>query len=199
MIRGSDLRAEEFSVEEAENLLERFQQAGFQRAFEVLWLYHQQRLGRLIRGRGLQPDQAEDVLQEVGFKLYRYLSRHLVEMFPPSAAKITKDQIADFYRSVYRAPEFQTLEELIALNLEPEAGPKNERMAQWRAAQKHMQACGLSRDQQTAVILHHLIGYSVAEVAGITESKHETVRARLRYAAQKMGRARRQQEVLCPS
>ena len=176
-------------------LVTQFQDAGFKDAFGILWLYHLKRLGRFVRGRGLQEDVAEDLLQEIGLKLFRYLSGHVVEVFPASAFKITKDQVSDFYRALQRHPKLETLDDLIAMNIEPAAAPTNERMKHWSAVQREMDTCGVSRDQQTAVILHHLIGYSLAEVAQITDSNREAVKSRLRYASLKMGRAQKQQGV----
>ena len=178
-----------------EPLLERFQQHGFRDAFGVLWLHHQLRMGRFVQGRGLNADRAEDLLQEIGIKLFRYLSRHVVELFPGAAYKITKDEIADYYRSLSRIPKLETLDDLIAINLEPAASPPNKKMEHWTALQQHMDECGVSREQQTAVILKHLIGYSVKEVAEITGCNREAVKSRLRYASLRMGRARKLQGV----
>lgn len=178
-----------------ELLLERFRERGFKDAFSILWLHHRDRLGRFIRGRGLDADRAEDLLQDIGLKLFRYLSGHVVGIFPGSAYKITKDEIAGFYRSLQRLPKLETLDDLIALNIEPTASPPSKRMERWTALQEHMSSCGVAPEQQTAVILHHLIGYSVKEVAQITDSNREAVKSRLRYASLKMGRARNHQGV----
>ncbi len=176
-----------------ELLLEHFRERGFKDAFGVLWLHHRDRLGRFVRGRGLNEDRAEDLLQDIGLKLFRYLSGHMVEIFPGSAYKITKDEIADFYRALHRLPKLENLDDLISMKIEPAVAPPSKRMERWAALQKHMEACGVSHDQQTAVILHHLIGYSVVEVARITQSNWEAVKSRLRYASLRMGRARKQE------
>jgi len=176
-------------------LLEQFRCQGFGDAFGVLWQHHGEKLGRFVRGKGMQEDQARDLLQDIGLKLFRYLSGHVVEMFPGSAYKITKDEIADVYRSLQKLPILETLDDLMALNLEPAAAPLSQRRERWTAAQQHMETCGVSPEQQTAVILHHLIGYTVLEVAQITESDREAVKSRLRYASLKMGQTRKQQGV----
>jgi DNA-directed RNA polymerase specialized sigma24 family protein len=174
-------------------LLASFREQGFRDAFAVLWLNHEARLGLFIRGRNASVDQAEDILQETGMKLFRFLSSHVVEIFPKTAYKITKDQLVDAYRAAKRSPKLETLDDLIALNLEPPAAPPSKRLERWNALLRHMDACGVSREQQTAVALHHLIGYSVKEVATIIDCKVETAKARLRYAALKMGRAKKRQ------
>ncbi len=176
-------------------ILARFRESGFRTAFDILWLYHQQRLARFVRGRGLAPDRAEDLLQDIGLKLYHYLSGHVVAIFPGAAYKITKDEIADFYRGLQRLPKLESLDDLIAMDLDPVAAPPSKRMERWTALQTHMETKGVSREQQTAVILKHLIGYSLVEVAQITACDPETVKSRLRYASLKMGGNRKQRGV----
>ena len=178
-----------------QQLCQQFQEQGFRQAFEVLWLHHEKRLGRFIRGRGLNEDSAREQMQEIGLKLFRYLSGHVIEIYPKTAYKITKDQIADFYRALTRLPKMVTLDELICMELEPPSGQQGKKMERWQALQQHMDACEVSREQQTAVILHHLIGYSVLEVAQITECERETVKSRLRYASLRMGRARNREGI----
>lgn len=175
-----------------DDLLKRFRKHGFNDAFGILWLYHIERLGRFVRGRMQNDDRSQDVLQEVALKLSRYLSGHVVDMTLPSAYKITKDEIASFYRAINRTPGSESLDDLVAMNLEPIAECSGGRLERWRELQDRMDACGVSRQQQTAVVLHHLIGYTYKEVAQITGSEYEAVRARLRYAQMKMGRAARQ-------
>ena len=84
------------------SLIEAFCDGGFAEGFEVLWQFHQLRLWRFIHGRICSEDQAEDVFQDVAFKLFRYLSNRVVAMFPPVAFKISKDELADFFRGYYR-------------------------------------------------------------------------------------------------
>ncbi len=170
-------------------LRRRFEDAGFRTAFEVLWTHHQKLLCRISLGRGLSEDGTRDLLQDVSIKLFGYLSRHVVEAFPGSAVKITKDEICEFYRRAYRLPELNSLEDLLTQNVEPEAPAEDKHVERWSAVQKHMQDLDISSDQQTVVVLHHLIGYSLKEVALITECKPETVKSRLRYASIKMGQS----------
>ena len=178
----------------ASDIKERFQEQGFRDAFGVLWQHHRGRLGAFVRGRGLSEDRADDLMQNIGFKLFRYLSGHIVEIFPPTAYKITKDEIADFYRALNRLPTLETLDDLVTANLEPSVAPVDARHERWHTLQTKMRENGVSDEQQTAVILHHLIGYTLDEVALITGAKREAVKSRLRYAALKMGRAVRHKE-----
>ncbi len=179
---------------DSEKLLRYFREL-FKVPFDPLWLYHRDRLSRFVRGKGLSDDRAEDLLQEVALKSYRYLSRHMADIFSPATFKIAKDEIADHYRRQQRRPSLETLDDLDGLNIEPTAAPANKSAELWRTLKKRMDACGVSADQQTAVILHHLVGYTVKEVALITDCKRETVKSRLRYAAAQMGRAQRPEDV----
>lgn len=167
---------------------------GFGDAFGILWQHHQERMFRFFRGKGIERDQAQDLLQEVAIRLFRYLSGHIFEIFPGSAFKITKDAIADHYRVLGRTPKLMALDDLFVLDFEPSAKPPSNRWERWSELQKTMTDCGVSKEQQTAVILHHLIGYTTKEVALITESELETVKSRLRYASLKMGRAAKEQK-----
>ena len=126
------------SENEQPPLLVCFRERGFGDAFAVLWHHHRPRLGRFVRGRGLSRDRSEDMLQEIGLKLFRYQSRHVVETFPGVAFKITKDEIADFYRRLGRLPDMVHLDELMAMNLEPAAGLPDKRTEHWTVLQKHM-------------------------------------------------------------
>lgn len=177
-----------------EDLRKAFCEAGFTEAFEVLWLHHFMLLRRLAWGRGLKEDRADDLLQNTGMKLFRYLSGHVVEHFPASAVKICRDEVSSFYRTQYRLPAIESLEELLTMNIEPEAEAPSERFERWVALQKKMQDLDIDPKQQTAVILHYLVGYTLKEVAHITGSDPEAVKSRLRYAKAKMGQARRAEE-----
>jgi len=106
----SDTRAE---------LIEQFQEQGFRRGFDFLWSHHHARLGRFVRGRGLEAASAEDAVQDTAVKLFPYLSGHVVDIFPATAFKIVKDHIANHYRTAGRAPALETLDDLIAMGREP--------------------------------------------------------------------------------
>lgn len=173
-------------LKDQSDVIQAFCDKGFSESFPVLWNLCDTRLLRFIKGRVKSPDDAEDVRQEVGIKLYRYVPRHLVNMVPPMAFSMAKDEIADYFRRASRSAGTLSLEELL-LHHEPEAADGNRRFEQWQRLQHHMRSSGVSRDQQMTVVLRYLLGFTVKEVADILECKPETVKGRLRYAQQKMG------------
>lgn len=174
------------SSKKTSEVLQNFCDKGFCLSFPVLWNLCNTIIYRYIQGRLRGKDDAKDVYQEFGLKLYNFIPRHLLAMVPPVAFHVAKDEIANHFRLASLAADTLSLEDLL-LHGEPETSDGNRPFEQWQRLQYHMNASGVSRDQQMAVILHHLLGFTVKEGAEFLDCKPETIKGRLRYAKQKLG------------
>ena len=164
----------------------RFAKVGVDRAFEQRWRLYKERIWYFICAKQIAREDARDILQIVAIKLYRYLGVNNPDNVLPIAFKIARDEIVDYLRKLHRIPELASLDELIAFNLEPAVSSLENNALEASHLQSVMKRCKLDPKQQTALVLHILVGYTVKEVAVITETPVETVRSRLRLAKEKM-------------
>ena len=158
---------------------------GSNQTFETHWNLYKDRLWYFIRAKNLPFEDARDVFQNVALKLYRYLLRNKANGVLPVAFKIARDEIIGFLRKVQRVPESVSLDDLIAMNVEPTASSQEGR-EQIDRLQEIIKQGELSIEQRTAVILHYCAGFTVKEVATITKSLEQTVKSRLRLAKMKL-------------
>jgi len=159
-------------------------------AFDVLYARHKDRLYRyFVKSTGAEPI-ARELFQDVWTNLIQHRNTYV-----PSAAfttwfyRIARNRLTDYYRRHKRQLLHEPLDEdesvaaqsavtVIAAPLQPEELAS---MAE-REELVNGAIASLSAAQQEAVMLKHICGLSVEEVANVTGDKTETIKSRLRYA-----------------
>ncbi len=159
-------------------------------AFELLYARHKDRLYRfMVQSTGTEP-VARELFQDVWMKLVQHRSTYV-----PSAAfttwlyRIARNHLTDYYRQQGKRESDVEFDEegpqtesasvtVIAAPLQPdELATLVERGELVNDA-----LSTLSSSQREAVMLKHIVGMSLDEVADVTGENSETIKSRLRYA-----------------
>jgi RNA polymerase sigma-70 factor (ECF subfamily) len=132
--------------------------------FDAYWLFAW-RAAHAVTGRA---DLADDAAQDAFVKAMRSLRRfELGRPFAPWIAKIAVNRARDLLRAERRRPA----ESLDGDGIEAPAPGDAHELLEAVAA--------LPRERREAVVLHHVLGFSVSEVAEIVGAPEGTVASRL--------------------
>ena len=169
-----------------QQLVERAQR-GDKRAFELLVMKYQRKLGRLLSRMVRDPGEVEDVTQEAFIKAYRALPNFRGE----SAFYTWLDRIAINTAKNYlvaqgrRAPTTTEFDNEDAESFDDAEGlrdtatPENLLMGREVAATVNRAVEALPDDLRTAITLREIEGLSYEEIAGVMNCPIGTVRSRI--------------------
>ncbi|NLE43088.1 MAG: RNA polymerase sigma factor [Chloroflexi bacterium] len=137
------------------------------------------------------PDVADDILQEVFLRLYRYADTvdQTVDLGPWLYRVTTRLTYTWIRRMQCWAGRFQEILDRWALVPGIRSGPERavEQSEQWRVLLAAIDA--LPTVQRVVVVLHYLENLSTQEIAEILEAPEGTVKSRLYYARAKLREA----------
>lgn len=164
--------------------------AGDAAAFDLLYARHKDRLYRFfVQSTGAEP-VARELFQDVWMKLVQHRATYVASAaFTTWLYRIARNRLIDYYRQQGKREQDVDYDEeeplaesstvtVIASPLQPdELAVLAER---GELIQKALEA--LSNSQREAVVLKHIAGMSIDEVADITGEQTETIKSRLRYA-----------------
>jgi len=153
---------------------------GDQDAFEALFREHQGTMYRLAYHFTGSADLAEDVTQDAFVKAWERLA-HLRDdgAFGGWMRSILLNQVRDSYR---RHKDEQSIEDLAgsAESTETDDPPPDDRLAHEQFRQDVRRAVmSLPEHQRTAVVMHHLEGLEIGDIAARLGLKKGTVLSRL--------------------
>lgn len=137
-----------------------------------------------------QPDDAEDLVQELLVSLYRKdINLDHLENASTWLLKSLYNQFIDFTRKQKRNPGLPNTEspDLLLANLPDEGdGSQAEQLAERTALQRQIQAAltTLNPEQRTLLVLHDMEGFSLSELVPILEVPLGTLKSRLHRARQ---------------
>lgn len=154
--------------------------SGERRAYETLVERHQGALHRQARGMGLDPDTAEDMVQETLVKAYASLrSCRKPEKFRSWAFRILRNQCLDHLKDPRRRS--------VALE---ETGPGQPGLTSRPASELrheiHDALTRLTPLLREAFLLKHEAGYTYDEVAEITDASPSAVKMRVHRAREEL-------------
>ncbi len=169
--------------------------AGDAAAFEQLYSRHKQALYQfLFNSCGSEAD-ARELYQDVWLQIVKKRGSYTADApFNAWLFRIARHRVIDLYRAQNRNPVFTpaadldhtstNVSSLFAMPLLPdEIASLTERSDVLTNALQT-----LPDDQREAVLLRHIAGMSVSEVAKVVNTGTETVKSRLRYAIVKLRR-----------
>ena len=169
-----------------QQLVERAQR-GDKRAFELLVMKYQRKLGRLLSRMVRDAAEVEDVTQEAFIKAYRALPNFRGESaFYTWLYRIAINTAKNYLVSMgRRAPtttgfdneEAESFEDAEALR--DTATPENELMGREIADTVNRAVAALPEDLRTAITLREIEGLSYEEIAGVMNCPIGTVRSRI--------------------
>ena len=169
-----------------QQLVERAQR-GDKRAFELLVMKYQRKLGRLLSRMVRDPGEVEDVTQEAFIKAYRALPNFRGESafytwLYRIAINTAKNYLVALGRRAPTTTEFdnedaESFDDAEALR--DTATPENELMGREVAAAVNKAVDSLPDDLRTAITLREIEGLSYEEIAGVMNCPIGTVRSRI--------------------
>lgn len=180
---------QERTSSELEDLILRAR-GGERSAFDSLMRLHERQVFSTAWRLLGRVEDAEDAVQEVFFRLFRYIHRvNARRQLAPWLYRVTVNVCNDLRRRLARRKRFQhdmDLETAAGTLSDPAAGP-DEVTAARQETQVVLQALdSLSCKQRTAIVLRDIEGLSTAEVAGIMRSPEATVRSHISRARLKI-------------
>lgn len=143
--------------------------------------YYQYVFAYFYKNTGLY-HQSKDLTQEVFIKMAANISRYKPRAgFKSWLFTIASNHLKNYYRTVSRHPEYMELSDEIAGSKAETANA--DLKSDIRTALAH-----LPPQQKEAVILRFYNGFTIKEISRITGVMETTVKARIRYALDKLGR-----------
>ena len=169
-----------------QQLVERAQR-GDKRAFELLVVKYQRKLGRLLSRMVRDPGEVEDVTQEAFIKAYRALPNFRGESafytwLYRIAINTAKNYLVALGRRAPTSTEFdheeaESFEE--AVGLRDAATPEGELLGREIAQTVNKAMDALPEDLRTAISLREIEGLSYEEIANVMNCPIGTVRSRI--------------------
>jgi RNA polymerase sigma-70 factor (ECF subfamily) len=169
-----------------QQLVERAQR-GDKRAFELLVIKYQRKLGRLLSRMVRDPGEVEDVTQEAFIKAYRALPNFRGESafytwLYRIAINTAKNYLVALGRRAPTTTEFdnedaESFDDAEALR--DTATPENLLMGRQVATAVNRAVEALPEDLRTAITLREIEGLSYEEIAGVMNCPIGTVRSRI--------------------
>lgn len=173
----------------------RHYQDGDAKAFDALYQRHRQPLfAYLYRHTGQSQSVAEDLFQDIWINLIKASDRYTEKAsFKTWLYTIAHHRVIDFYRKQARYgtdQPFDGEDESNRIDETPLSLP-DDQVQQMETLARFSAALATLPTEQQAVVLLKQEGFSLQEMAGVTNSEKETVKSRLRYAIKKLRHALR--------
>ena len=175
------------SDREADQILVEQVQRGDKRAFELLVMKYQRKLGRLLSRMVRDPGEVEDVTQEAFIKAYRALPNFrgdsaFYTWLYRIAINTAKNYLVSMGRRAPTTTEFdheeaESFDDAEALR--DTATPENELLGREIADTVNRAVGALPEDLRTAITLREIEGLSYEEIAGVMNCPIGTVRSRI--------------------
>jgi RNA polymerase sigma-70 factor, ECF subfamily len=154
-------------------------------AFETLYRRHNDALYRYLLRLSRRPDAAEDIFQEVWSKIIRARSTYRpTAQFKTFLYRVARNCFIDHIRRNQRHE--QTVD--LAPEHQPDPGELPDQLTERSLARRRLAAAllQLPDEQRDVFLLREEGGFSLEQIASITDSNRETVKSRLRYAVNKL-------------
>lgn len=188
------MRAARAAGKREDRILVELAQQGDQRAFETLLQKHQRRVLSLIGHTIRQPNEVEDLAQQVFLKVYTALPRFDFRAeFSTWLYRITVNECYDHLRrqralkshggNEIQVGELADLDRLSAKRSRPAENPA--RQAELKQTVEILFS-RLSAEERLLLTLRELEGYSMKEIATVMELKENTVKVRLFRARKRL-------------
>ncbi len=154
-------------------------------AFETLYRRHNDALYRYLLRLSRSPDAAEDIFQEVWSKIIRARQTYRpTAQFKTFLYRVARNCFIDYIRRNRRHE--QTVD--LAPEHQPDPGELPDALTERSLARRRLAAAllELPDEQRDVFLLREEGGFSLEQIASITDSNRETVKSRLRYAVNKL-------------
>ena len=160
-------------------------------AFEQLYHRHKNPLYRYIYRQCGDEELTRDMVQDVWLNIHKACGSYVPSAkFTTWLYRIAHNRIIDYYRRSKKglplSYDDENLSDEQMLNLESRSTPE-QIIQSAQESERLLNVIGSLQEAQREVALLHLeMGFSVNEIANITQTNPETAKSRLRYALKKI-------------
>jgi RNA polymerase sigma factor (sigma-70 family) len=160
-------------------------------AFEVLYGRHKRALLQYITNSCGSEAFASEMFQDVWLRVINGRKSYRAESpFNAWLYRIARHRLIDHYRSQGRVPRTENIEDKKLKNVFQASfsplTPEHLASIEQRENELYSALQQLPDVQREAVLLRHIAGMSIAEIAVVVETGTETIKSRLRYALSKL-------------
>ena len=161
------------------------------RAFEILYQRHKGPMYGFITRSLNNAEDANEVFQDAWFKIINHKDTFDPQRkFTTWAYTIIRRLLIDYYRKQPDSGTETNFDEALSETSEdPIKQPDNDLERQQMTQQLHQTIGTLPMSQRQAFVLRHGSGFSLPEVARITDQPQEQTKSQYRYAVQKIKQA----------
>ena len=160
-------------------------------AFEKLYHRHKNPLYRFITRQCSDDEQAKDIVQDVWLSIHKACGNYVPSAkFTTWLYRIAHNRLIDYYRRSQKGlpvsydDENMSAEQI--MNLDKRCSPEQVVQAAQETERLLNAIASLQEAQREVALLHLEMGFSVNEIAKITQINPETAKSRLRYALKKI-------------
>lgn len=166
-------------------------QSGDYAAFEQLYHRHKNPLYRFVLRQCTDKELTKDIVQDVWLSIHKACGKYVpTAKFTSWLYRIAHNRIIDYYRQSAKgipvSYDDSTFSEQEMLNSDRQNEPDNLIQSAQETERLLQVISSLQESQREAALLHLEKGFSVAEIADITQVNPETAKSRLRYALKKI-------------
>ncbi len=156
-------------------------------AFEQLYHRHKDALFRFVFRQCGNEETSKDLFQDIWLNIHRACGNYSPDAkFTTWLYRIAHNKIIDYYRKTGKESllsyEEQLTKETELIGKEPQLQPES-LILELQLSECLLNAIkSLKEAQREVALLHFEMGFSVSEIAEITQVNAETIKSRLRYA-----------------
>lgn len=178
------------SIEISDEQLKLRCRGGDYAAFEQLYHRHKNPLYRFIVRQCADEEQAKDIVQDVWLSIHKACGGYVPSAkFTTWLYRIAHNRIIDYYRQSSKGLPIsydENLSEQQMLNIENRYAPEQIVQTAQQTEQLLKIIASLQEAQREVALLHLEMGFTINEIANITQINPETAKSRLRYALKKI-------------
>ncbi|MEM7430830.1 MAG: sigma-70 family RNA polymerase sigma factor [Pseudomonadota bacterium] len=157
-------------------------------AFETLYRRHNDSLYRYLLRLCSDPDAAQDVFQDAWGKIIKSRDRYRpTAKFSTFLFRVAHNCFIDYIRRNKR----HTHQDVTEPDEQRHPGDQPEALVEKSLAKERLEVAirSLPDEQRDVYLLHEEAGFTLDQIATITDSNRETAKSRLRYAVNKLKQA----------
>jgi len=169
------------------NWMEAYRENDDQEAFHKIFEHYRQRLWQKLHLRRFYGYEPEDLFQEVNRDIARFLKNETPENLMGLVYRIADRKIVDFLRSKAYLQEKNTRVSLE--DVEKRLSAEEPNQVDWSHTydlQRFLFSRFINAKQREVLVLHYLLGHTIAEIQAQTGIPMNTVKSRLREGLRKL-------------
>ena len=157
--------------------------AGQKDAFGELYDMYSKQIYRYVYFKVPTKERAEDITSDVFLKSWEYINKHEIKSFQAFVYQVARNLIADFYKKNKET----LIDEKNTIIEDHSLTEKIDNISDWQLLDNYLRKLGkINGKWQEVVILKHIEGFSVKEIAKIIDESNSNTRVLIHRAMNKL-------------